>query len=124
MSLPAKLTDPWFEAEFIDGIDPAGSFYRGRIATLEGAQGLWLWCPCAHGNVDKAHGLIIPFMSPKGAPPCPDAFGPTSKHDGSHRPRWAASGTGLADLTLSPSVDVGSAGSECWHDFITNGVVT
>jgi hypothetical protein len=30
-------------------------------------------------------------------------------------------GTGLSDLTLSPSVDVGEP--SCWHGFIRNGEV-
>jgi len=34
------------------------------------------------------------------------------------------SGTGLHDLTLSPSVDVGSKNSKCWHGWIKEGNVT
>jgi hypothetical protein len=38
--------------------------------------------------------------------------------------RWTMSGTGLHDLTLSPSVDVGSKNSKCWHGWIKEGNVT
>lgn len=33
--------------------------------------------------------------------------------------RWEASGTGLDDLTLRPSIAL-----DCWHGFVTAGVVT
>lgn len=116
----ALLTDPWFEAEFYGQANELGGYTR-QGERIDGAQGLFLWCPCAYGNDARAHGLIIPFANPRNAPRLPERHGPLSR-DGSHRPRWEMSGTGLADLTLSPSVDVDTP--SCWHGFITQGKVT
>lgn len=78
------------------------------VPTLAEAQSLWTTCP-----VCRTHGLRISLHG-RGL----------LDHQGSHnregRPsRWHASGTGLADLTLQPSVDCG-----CWHGYITAGEVT
>lgn len=128
-----KLTDPWFEAEFVGEISPHGSFRR--LPSIEGAQALFLWSPCAFGNDARAHGLIVPFANPRNAPLVPANFEP--------KPRWQMAGSGLADLTLAPSIDctrenpehvaarraVGlkpgecSQGHMCWHGYITNGEV-
>jgi len=138
MGLPARLTDPWFEAEFygrvyedVPCIDPEcgtvapmphnhSGFYR-QGAIIEGAQGLWLWCPCKYPG-ENCHGLIVPFANPRSCPGLPPNHGPVST-DG-HHPRWNMSGNGLDDLTLAPSVLVGTPGvSECWHGHIINGEV-
>ncbi len=116
----ARLTDPWFEAEFYS--HATGTSHRRQGLSIEGAQGLFLFCPCRYGQTEHAHCLIIPFANPRNAPPVPADHGPTSR-DGSYRPRWTMTGTGLGDLTLTPSVDVGSLPA-CWHGFITAGVVT
>ena len=146
--LPQPLTDPWFEAEFYGGVfenrpcsetDPScchsvnhlTSGYRRQGGNIEGAQGIFLYSPCSFG-VDKgietrswrtsyrgAHGLLIPFSNPRNAPNVPDGHGPQSR-DGKRRPRWTMSGTGLADLSLTPSVAVGEP--ECWHGYITSGI--
>ena len=115
-----RLTDPWFEAEFIGRANEQGGFTRQGVA-IDGAQGVFLWCPCAFGHDEHAHGLVIPFANPRGAPACPENFGPKSR-DGSHRPRWNMIGDSLDTLTLTPSVDVGTP--SCWHGFITLGEVT
>jgi len=114
-----KLTDPWFEAEFIGHANEQGGYCRQGLS-IDGAQGVLLYCPCSFGNDKHAHGLIVPFANPRNAPQCPANFGPSAR-DGS-RPRWTMTGTGLDDLTLTPSVDVGEP--SCWHGFITNGDVT
>src|ERR1700677_2629961 len=44
-----RLTDPWYEAEFGGNATPAGGFRR-QGCVIEGAQLLFLWCPCAYGN--------------------------------------------------------------------------
>lgn len=116
-----KLTDPWFEAEFYGDVAADGSRHR-RGVQLDGAQGLFLWCPCSYGNDKRAHGLIVPFANPQGAPACPADHGPINSNPGQPRPPWAMSGTGLQDLTLSPSIDVGA--DHCWHGYITNGEIT
>jgi hypothetical protein len=134
-SLPAPLTDSWFEAEFYGGIfedkpcDGVGcsvvsphtshSGYLRQGSEIEGAQGLFLYCPCAYGT-EKAHGLLIPFSNPRNAPLCPPNHGPESR-DGKIRPRWAMEGTGLHDLLLSPSIAVGEP--ECFHGHISGGIV-
>lgn len=115
-----RLTDPWFEAEFYGNATATG--YRRQGAQIEGAQGLVMYCPCCYGKDDGAHGLIIPFANPRNAPQLPANHGPTARGNPSLHPRWAMSGTGLGDLTLTPSVDVGEP--SCWHGFITSGVVT
>lgn len=140
MSLPARLIDPWFEAHFIANIGDDGSwrmnFDSGFPYSFSQSQGLFLWCPCGFELLDKdgkerfpldlslnrgrPHGLIIPFSNPPCGIPVPADFGPVSR-DGKTRPRWAASGTGLNDLTLVPSVAVGAP--ECWHGHITLGEV-
>jgi hypothetical protein len=113
-----QLTDPWFEAEFYGNANDRGGHVR-QGSNIEGAQGVVMYCPCCYGRDEGAHGLSIPFANPRNAPPLPANYGPTSR-DG-WRPRWQMSGTGLHDLTLTPSVDVGT--DSCWHGFITKGEV-
>jgi hypothetical protein len=115
----ARLTDPWFEAEFGGQGTERGS-WRRQGGQLDGAQLLFLWCPCAFGNDSRAHGLMIPFANPRNAAVTQFNFGITGR-DGKTKTRWQMSGTGLSDLTLSPSVDVGEP--SCWHGYITQGEV-
>jgi hypothetical protein len=137
VGLPARLADPWFEAEFYIA-EGAGfrTLVDGRKVALAEANGLFLWCPCGYGELDKdgnerypldlslnkgrPHGLLVPFANPPCGILVPSDHGPLSR-DGSYRPRWAVSGTGFADLTLQPSIAVGKV--ECWHGFITGGLV-
>jgi uncharacterized protein DUF6527 len=114
----ARLDDPWFEAQFVGN---AGASGHRRLSSIDGAQGIFLWCPCAYGNDARAHGLIVPFANPRGAPVPPHNFGMRAR-GGGPPPRWQMAGSGIADLSLSPSIDVGEP--SCWHGFITNGVVT
>src|SRR5258706_317416 len=111
-----KLTDPWFEAQFLRDIKRDRSCTFG--GELEGAQGLFMYCSCGYGNFKRAHGLQIPFAD-RGVP---ENFGPVD--DSGARPRWKVSGTGMADLTLKPSVLVGTSKDSCWHGHIEKGVVT
>lgn len=133
-----RLTDAWFEASFYGEIyidrpcvDPDCSVVSPRphahsghrlIPSIDGAQGLFCYCPCGYGT-DCAHGLIVPFENPRNAPPVPVEHGPGSV-TGS-RPRWHLAGASLADLTITPSIDVhgDKDGASCWHGFITNGTV-
>src|SRR5690348_12593250 len=114
-----KLTDPWFEATFIR-TSPDGKSHT-YVDKLDGADGLFLWCPCGYGKAEypldgaRPHGLIVSFANPLGVPPAPDSAGTRGRHG---RPtRWTMSGSSLDDLTLSPSIDVGTP--SCWHGFIT-----
>ena len=109
------LTDPWFDAHFIaDAPDsPLGSFRKQTSMT--GACGLFLWCPCSYGKDSGAHRLIVPFTN------APEHNFLIRSRDGLTKPKWTATGTGLADLSCAPSIDVGTP--SCWHGYITNGVV-
>lgn len=117
----ALLTDPWFEAEFYGQVTSKG--LRRQGARIEGAQGLFLWCPCRFGASAGAHGLIVPFANPRNAPQVPPDHGPHRPgNPQGPRPRWRMSGTSLRDLTLAPSIAVSQP--ECWHGFIRNGAVS
>lgn len=136
-----RLTDPWFEAGFYCEALANGSWRErredGSPIAFSDAQGLFLWCPCGVGLLDKEgkerypldlglnrgrpHGLLVPFANPPSGVPLPPDHGPVSK-DGTTHPRWTVSGSGLGDLTITPSIAVGKD-PECWHGFITNGEV-
>lgn len=141
MTLPARLTDPWFDAEFYGEVAPSGTLRLkhedGSPMAFAESQGLFLWCPCGYGLLDKdgkerypldlsrnlgrPHGLLVPFANPPSGVQLPADHGPLSR-DGASHPRWTVSGTGLLDLTLTPSIAVGKD-RECWHGFITTGEV-
>lgn len=118
----AKLSDPWFDAKFIGEVEDRGAFRFQD--SIEGAQGLFLWCPCGYGKPEfpvdggRPHGITLPFSNPRNAPVPPDSF--NRQKDG-HAPRWDMAGNGIADLTLTPSVAIGRP--ECWHGYITAGEV-
>jgi hypothetical protein len=131
-----RLDDPWFDASFLTDTTAKG---HRRIDTLQNADGLFLWCPCGFNdpqfrapNQGRPHGIIVSFANPRGVPPAPVDAGSRSR-DGKPS-RWTiVSGTGLWDLTLSPSVDVGDKTinpvtkkqvvTSCWHGFIQKGEV-
>jgi hypothetical protein len=142
VGLPARLDHPWFEAHFYGRVAGAVSYTAddvGRPLPYREAQGLFLWCPCGYGalgkdgrerypldlslNLGRPHGLLVPFANPPSGVQLPADHGPVNR-DGSGRPRWTVGGTGVADLTVSPSIAVGPAASECWHGWIVAGVVT
>jgi len=122
--LPAHLTDPWFEARFVRFWREDASYEETN--GLEGAQALFLWCPCGYGKPQyplegaRPHVVMIAFRNPIGAPTCTDQQ--CSRGRDGRPTRWNVSGTSLEDLTLVPSIDVGRP--SCWHGFITTGVVT
>lgn len=85
-----------------------GEHYQD-VATFAEADGVIFSCPkCTAelGSIEGAHSIIVwnkkipEGVSPRGG-------------------RWDMSGTGLADLTISPSVAV-VAGCG-WHGFVRNG---
>jgi hypothetical protein len=122
-----RLTDPWFAAEFYGEADERGGFTL-QGSRIDGAQGLWMWCPCGfhdpkYRTVDggRPHAIMVPFATPRGAPALPPNHGPVGR-DGSTHPRWQMTGTGLEDLTVAPSVAVGKD-PECWHGWIQGGEV-
>lgn len=97
-----RLADKQFEASFYVRTSPG---FR-CVSSIIGAQGVFFLCPCG------GHTLCIPFRNPREA-----RVEPVS-------PSWEMTGTGLEDLTLSPSINVGgSVNDPCWHGFIQNGEV-
>jgi hypothetical protein len=87
-----------------------------KVNDLASAQGMFFLCPaCYVTNGHSAvgtHGIVVSFRD-RGVSPTQGSHGT----DGNPS-RWAVSGTGIADLTLDPSIDVG-----CWHGHIVNGAV-
>ena len=101
-----KLTDlkPEFVRFGAAGKYP-GMHERSAVATLAEAQGIRFRCP--NPEYDDFV-LCIPFRG-RGAP---------SDENGGHQ--WDVSGSGMHDLTLSPSVHFVGV----WHGWIRNGEVT
>jgi hypothetical protein len=135
-----RLIDPWFQAKFYGDVTATGWRHvheDGASMTFAESQGLFLWCPCGFGLLDKAgkelypldlslqlgrpHGVLVPFANPPSGVPLPTDHGPVGRDTKTH-PRWTVSGTGLHDLTITPSIAVGE-NPECWHGFITAGEV-
>ncbi len=99
-----KLTDPWFQAH-LWSVTLTGA--RRNETELSAADGVSFWCPCAYGTKhyeDDTHWCSIPFSN--GTHPNPAG--------------WEMSGSGLADLTLRPSIK-NSGYTECWHGYLTSG---
>ena len=116
MKLPRPLADPYFDAQFTRGTTAQGWTHCDE---LEGSDGLIFNCPCGIDNPGGAHKVIVSFANPRGCAPAPSNAGSQSRHGGPSR--WTMRGTGVVDLTVAPSVDVGTP--SCWHGFIEAGVV-
>lgn len=112
-----KLSDPYFEAQFMKNTTAEGWTH---VDELVGSDGVIFNCPCGVGNPNGAHKVVVSFAVPIGCPSAPADAGSQSRQGGPSR--WAMTGTGLADLTIFPSVDVGT--SSCWHGWIKAGEVT
>ncbi len=123
----ARLDDPWFDAEFIGKVSPDSQSYS-RIPSIDGAQGVFFWCPCGYGKPEfpldggRPHGCLVVFSNPRNAPEVPPGFGPHSRKDTKTHPRWHMSGSSIHDLSTEPSIAIGDP--ECWHGYLTNGEVT
>lgn len=88
---------------------PSGQELHPYVDELSRAHGVMFLCPaCFKANSGSVgtHSVLVWFAN-RGVP---DAATPA--------PRWAMSGTSLADLTLSPSIQI-----PCWHGFVTGGIV-
>lgn len=87
---------------------------------------IWLRCVSATDSKhvddrDEAHGII--FDCPKcGNHRVRVWFTGTPHDDAWPTPRWAATGTGFEDLTLHPSINIGSGC--CWHGWVQGGIVS
>lgn len=118
-----RLSDPWFDAKFLKDTTSKGMTYTDDLV---GADGLFLWCPCGYGKPEfpleggRPHGIYVHFSNPRGCSPAPADAGSQSRNGGPSR--WVIdSGSGIADLTLSPSIAIGTL--ECWHGYIKAGEV-
>ena len=108
------------DAKFIDGCGADGSFWESRNPPIGAAQGVLFLCPLCfarNGGRPGTHSILVPFAN-RGVPA---AFEPKL-------PRWTASGTGIDDLTISPSIDLSKDGAGhprpegcLWHGFVRNG---
>lgn len=80
------------------------------VDTLGEAQGVRFLCPHhfrLNGGEVGTHSVLVWFAG-RGVP---DSARPL--------PRWDMHGSGLADLSISPSIDLGPCD---WHGWVTNGV--
>lgn len=122
----ARLEDPWFEARFLVHVGEGGSFRH--VDSLAEADSVFFWCPCGYGKPEypldgaRPHGLVVSFLDPPHAPPASASAG--TRNRAGQPSRWRVRGTGLGDLSLDPSIDVGAdAGSSCWHGWVRDGNV-
>jgi hypothetical protein len=92
--------------------------YMVRVETLAEAQGIFFRCPkCANGNGHgHGHYCQVTFAG-RGVADTQGCHGKNGEPT-----RWQVSGTGLDDLTTTPSILL-YGGCE-WHGFITNGDAT
>jgi hypothetical protein len=120
-----KIRD--LDGTFLSNANAVAGTFREQ-PEMAGAQGVMFQCPvCSQGKeavttqsgrqaVMGAHYVICWF---KGMVPDEMKPGPG---------RWDASGTGLDDLTLNPSVNLdlpdNQPGSCKWHGWVQNGVAT
>lgn len=93
--------------------------YKVPVPLAE-AQGIFFLCPVCftknNGPVGT-HGVEVTFRD-RGV-----ADDQGSHNTAGEPSRWAVTGTGVEDLTLTPSIHLAS--SPCaWHGFITNGEVS
>ena len=90
-----------------------------RVKSLAEAHGIRFLCPknfVKNGGRAGTHWIIIVFEES----PVPPYIGLGSS--GTPQ-RWKASGTGLDDLTLSPSIQEIDDGLCGWHGFVENGII-
>ena len=84
------------------------------VDSLANAQGIHFLCPACYtknGGRGGTHMVQVGFHG-RGLKDS------QSSHNREGKPsRWHVSGTGLADLTLDPSIDCG-----CWHGWVRRGI--
>lgn len=105
-----KLTE--LEPRFMKYVDDSTSRFVDNLAE---ASGVLFCCPLCFtkngGNVGTHY--VLAWFRDRGVP---DAATPGPG-------RWAVTGSGLADLTLAPSIHLTGPGCG-WHGFVTAGEVT
>lgn len=133
MPLPLTALEPRFMQhrvgiadKFLGRKQPDGSIQWGgfetdflyHVATFGEAHGIWFDCPkCYVKNRGPrgTHAILIWFAGR----PVPERLG---RNKEGQTVRWNASGSGISDLTLTPSIlQQGGCG---WHGYITNGLAT
>lgn len=101
-------------------VKPTGPVRFARAESFGEAFGVMFLCPhCfqANGGPVGTHAVIVWWKDPG-----PDLL------DGN--PLWKATGTGINDLTLHPSIDLTKdrkgrpIKDGCWHGFVKSGVAT
>lgn len=93
------------------------SFFND-VETLADADGIMFLCPKSFAENKGpvgTHSVLVFFEGSRVPLDCKDL----GRDSHGNPARWKASGTGLHDLTLTPSILEG--GSDCWHGFVTNG---
>ena len=98
------------EATLIKATGPQ-SFQCG--VNMAEAQGVMFLCPTCYkknGGSVGTHSVIVWWKDPG------------ALLDGN--PTWNMTGTGLDNLSLSPSIDLTKSPGGCWHGFVTNGEAT
>lgn len=90
----------------------------GKCDAFPAAQGILFQCPACAGPDGSGHYVLVWFAD-RGVP-----------SEAEPKPRWHASGTGLDDLTLTPSINLDVPGPNgepaigCrWHGWVRGGVV-
>jgi hypothetical protein len=92
--------------------------YCKWVETLAEAQGIEFLCPVCFAKNRGAIGTHLCEVSFDGRGVKPGQGSHTEKGLPS---RWTVSGTGLADLTLMPSIKL--SGGCAWHGYITRGEI-
>lgn len=80
-----------------------------HVESISEAQGVMFLCPrCFQKNGGEVgtHSIQVWFANRR----VPEELTP--------KPRWVVWGTGLHDLSLSPSIQI-----DCWHGFVSNGLI-
>jgi hypothetical protein len=100
------------DATFAAQASPDGDTFVEQDS-IDGAQGVIFNCPLC-----QKHSVLCWFNNPRGASVVSDTAAPGPG-------RWSAAGSGIDDLTLTPSVNLdihGEKQTSCrWHGFVTAG---
>jgi hypothetical protein len=108
-----NLTLVQLEAHLLRRDPKDGREQHVQVDALAQAQGVWFLCPkcfTANGGAAGTH-MVLCWFRDRGVP-AEVTPGPA---------RWVVTGTGLDDLTLSPSIQL--LGACKWHGFIVAGAV-
>ena len=110
----ARPSNEWRAAGGPTVIERKALTYLLEVESLAAAQGIRFLCPKCfrdNGGAVGTHGVNVAFK---------DRGVPHNAYTG--LPRWNVSGSGYADLSITPSVLVVVGCG--WHGYITNGEVS